>query len=282
MVNYIDFNTQMRKKATSAFEKDLFKLLNNAVFGKTMENVRDYVDVKLTCKESYMLKWVGNPRFKYLSIFNPDLVAIMLQKSTVNLCKPISVGFTVLELSKHLMYDFHYNYIKQQYGKEATLLFTDTDSLCYAINTNDIYEDMKKHIDLFDTSDYPAEHFLQSDSNKKVLGKMKDETNGVPIEEFVGLRSKMYSIKVGIDEKKRAKGVKKNVVKKTLRHDHYKSVLFTRSARKDCMKMIRNDNHNLFTVIQNKTSLSSFDDKRFISDNGYSSLAYGHCDTMKC
>ena len=202
MRDYIDFNTEMRTKAESLFEKDLFKLLNNAVFGKTMENVRDYVDVKLTCNQSYMLKWVGNPRFKYLSIFNEDLVAIMLQKSSVKLCKPIFIGFTVLELSKELMYSFHYYHMKQQYGEKAKLLFTDTDSLCYSIETNDVYKDMEKSLHLFDTCDYPSSHFLHSNANKKVLGKMKDETNGVPISEFVGLRSKMYSIEVGGEEKK--------------------------------------------------------------------------------
>lgn len=270
MFEYIDFNTKMRKNATSTFEKDLFKLLNNAVFGKTMENVRDYVDVKLAHNQQFMLKWVGNPRFKHLSIFNEDLVAIMLQKSSVNLCKPIYVGFTVLELSKELMYNFHYNHVKQQYGGKAKLLFTDTDSLCYAIETDDVYKDMKNHLAFYDTSDYPTNHFLHSLTNKKVLGKMKDETNGVPIIEFVGLRSKMYSIKLELEEKKRAKGVKKSVVKKQLKHQHYKSVLFDKSSRKDIMKMIRNDNHNLYTVVQNKTSLSAFDDKRYLLNDGFS------------
>ena len=135
---------------------------------------------------------------------------------------------------------------------------------------------MEKYQHLYDTSDYPSDHYLQSDVNQKVLGKMKDETNGIPISEFVGLRSKMCSIKVGMEEKKRAKGVKKSVVKKNLKHEHYKSVLFERSSRKDIMKMIRNDNHNLYTVIQKKTSLSAFDDKRFLLENGFSSLSYGH------
>ena len=149
-----------------------------------------------------MLKWVGNPRFKYLSIFNEDLVGIMLQKSSVNLCKPIYVGFTVLELSKELMFRFHYNLIKHQYEDKAKLLFTDTDSLCYAIETADVYKDMEIFQHLFDTSDYPNDHFLHSNMNKKVLGKMKDETSGVPINEFVGLRSKMYSISVWGEEKR--------------------------------------------------------------------------------
>ena len=276
MKDYILFNTSMRKNAKSCFEKDLFKLLNNAVFGKTMENVRDYVDAKILSNEVSYLKWVGNPRFKQFSIFNDNLVAVMLQKSTVCLCKPIYVGFTVLDLSKHLMYDFHYNYIKHKYGDKAKLLFTDTDSLCYAINTNDIYDDINQNSTYFDTSDYPSDHPIYSIQNKKILGKMKDETNGVAIEEFVGLRSKMYSIKLGNEEKKRAKGVKKIVVKKHLRHQHYKDVLFNKTVRKDVMKMIRNEKHELYTIAMNKTSLSCFDDKRYLLSDGYSSFAYGN------
>ena len=116
------FNTEMRKKATSAFEKDLFKLLNNAVFGKTMENVREYVDAKIFSSEALFLKWTGNPRFKNFSIFKDNLVAVMLQKATVCLCKPIYVGFTVLDLSKHLMYDFHYNYMIKKYGEKCKII----------------------------------------------------------------------------------------------------------------------------------------------------------------
>jgi len=122
----------------------------------------------------------------------------------------------VLELSKVLMYDFHYNHIQDQYGADRTrLLFTDTDSLCYQIQTNDVYEDMAKHLQHYDTSVYPKTHPLYSPINAKVIGKFKDETNSVPPKEFVGLRAKMYSLYVPNIEKESkmtAKNIKKAVL----------------------------------------------------------------------
>ena len=121
-------------------------------------------------------------------------------KQRLYLNRPIHVGFSILDLSKTLMYDFHYNYMKTKYGPNAQLLFTDTDSLCYSIYTEDVYQDMMKHQHLFDTSEYDPDHPLYSTENKKVLGKMKDETHGIPIQEFVGLKSKMYSMIYEEDE----------------------------------------------------------------------------------
>jgi hypothetical protein len=278
MEPYIRFNTEMRKNAQSDFEKDLYKLLNNAVFGKTMENVRAYIDVKLvTCENKYK-KLVASPRYNMSCIFNENLVAVKMDRCTIQLCKPIYVGFTVLDLSKTLMYDFHYNYMKCVYNDNCKLLFTDTDSLCYHVFTDDIYNDMSAAQHLFDTSDYPADHPLFSTQNKKVLGKMKDETPGTPIEEFVGLRSKMYSIKCGGIEKKRAKGVKKSIVQKKLKHQTYFDTLFNKNKIRHSMNMIRATNHIINTIQQNKISLSAFDDKRYILNDGVTSYAYGHCD----
>jgi hypothetical protein len=121
-------------------------------------------------------------------------------KQRLYLNRPIYVGFSILDLSKTLMYDFHYNYMKTKYGPNVQLLFTDTDSLCYSIYTEDVYQDMMKHQHLFDTSEYDPDHPLYSTENKKVLGKMKDETHGIPIQEFVGLKSKMYSMIYEEDE----------------------------------------------------------------------------------
>ena len=121
------------------------------------------------------------------------------------------------------MFEFHYDVVKPRYGEHAKLCFTDTDSLLYSIQTEDIYADMLQQRHLYDTSDYPKEHSLYSDVNKKVLGKMKDESAGQPISEFVGLRPKMYSFRVGQSEKKTAKGIKKAVVKSKLRHQMYHS-----------------------------------------------------------
>ena len=277
MAPYINFNTEMRKQAATDFEKDLFKLLNNAVFGKTMENVRQYKDVKLVTSPEKFTKLVANPRYKSSVIFDENLVAVSMSKRTVQLCKPIYVGFSVLDLSKLFMYSFHYGYMVPKYGSRAKMCLTDTDSFIYLIDCDDVYRDMVEEQHLFDTSNYQESHPLFSNQNKKVLGKMKDETAGIPIEEFVGLRPKMYSLMYYGTEKKRAKGVKKHTVAK-LRHSQYRETLFRRCCRRDIMRMIRNDLHQLYTVEQNKLTLSPFDDKRYILPDGISSLAYGHAD----
>ena len=229
---YIDFNTEKRKQATNDFEKDFFKLMNNSVFGKTMENLRKRIDVKLVNSQSKARKLTSKPTFHAFKIFNEDLVAVHMLKQKLYLNRPIYVGFSILDLSKTLMYDFHYNHIKKTYGSLAQLLFTDTDSLCYCIETDDIYADMLQHKHLFDTSEYDTKHPLYNIENKKILGKMKDETKGIPIEEFVGLKSKMYSLiykeKGQIIEKKTAKGIKKSVIKQHTRHEHYKQCLLER------------------------------------------------------
>ena len=160
--------------------------MNNSVFGKTMENLRKRVNVKLVNNPKKLTKLVSSPSFNSFRIFSEDLAAVNMHKTTLYLNRPIYVVFCILDLSKTLMYEFHYNHIKAKYDNNAKLLFTDTDSLCYEIKTDNIY--------LFGTSDYPPSHPLNSTTNKKVLGKMKDETAGIPIQEFVGLRSKMYSL----------------------------------------------------------------------------------------
>lgn len=153
---------------------------------------------------------------------------------------------------------------------------TDTDSLLFSCETNDVYEDMEASQDYFDTSDYPDEHFLQSDLNKKVLGKMKDETNGRPISEFVGLRSKMYSFLCDDKtEEKRAKGIAKVTVKTELKHDSYKTVLLNENSMISSMSSLRSHRHEIFGETIQKTGLSAFDDKRYLVD-AVSSYAYGH------
>ena len=122
-----------------------------------------------------------------------DLFAVQCKIQTVTLDKPLYTGFSVLDLSKLLMYDWHYNHMMKKYT-DIKLLFTDTDSLCYEIKTNDIYADMEQDKQLYDFSEYPFEHPLYSTENKKVIGKMKDELNSIPLQEFIGLRPKYYSL----------------------------------------------------------------------------------------
>ena len=210
---YIDFNTQKRKYTKNAFEKDFFKLLNNAVFGKTMENLRKIVDVKLVTNEKELNNLTSKPTYVSSKIFNENLVAVHKIKEQLTLNRPAYIGMCILDLSKTLMYDFHYNYIKKRYGSKAQLLFTDTDSLCYEIESDDIYEDLWQDKHTFDNSDYPKDSKFFDTSNKKVIGKFKDEAASIPIIEFVGLRSKMYSyIKENKNGNKTAKGIKKNII----------------------------------------------------------------------
>ncbi|KAK3783595.1 hypothetical protein RRG08_048477 [Elysia crispata] len=196
MEPYIRMNTKLRKQATSVFEKDLYKLMNNAVYGKTMENLRKRVNVKLvrSHEEDKLRRLIAGPAFARANIFGDDLAAIQVHNSRLVLNRPVYVGMSILDLSKTLIYDFYYNQMKGQYGERCQLLYTDTDSLLLEIESEDIYGDMAKRAELYDTSDYPHEHPLHSTENKKVLGKMKDECAERPIAEYVGPRPKMYSI----------------------------------------------------------------------------------------
>ena len=185
---YIDFNTEKRKNAKNAFEKDFFKLMNNSVFGKTMENIRKRLDVRLVTDEKKLLKMTSKPTYVNNKIFNENLVAVHKIKETLTLNRPAYVGMCILDLSKTLMYDFHYNYIKKNYENKAKLLFTDTDSLTFEIEAEDVYKDFWKDREMFDNSDYDENSLFHDKTNKKVIGKFKDEAAGIPITEFVGLR----------------------------------------------------------------------------------------------
>ena len=186
----------------------------------------------------------------------------------------------ILDLSKTLMYDFHYNYIKQKYGDKAKLLFTDNDSLMYEIQTEDFYQDISEDVKhRFDTSDYPPNHpsGIPSGFNEKVLGMFKDEAGGKVIDEFVGLRAKLYSYKMFEgEERKNVRGLKKSVVKKSIAHEDYKECLFTGKEQLRRMNVIRSHKHEIYTVEVNKIALSSSDDKRHIRDDGVHILALGH------
>ena len=274
---YIDFNTNKRTLSKNDFEKNFFKLMNNSVFGKTMENLRKRVDVRLVTTKEKFLKLSSKPSYVSSKIFNENLVAVHKIKETLLMNRPAFVGACILDLSKTFMYDFHYNYIKCKYGDKAKLLFTDTDSLTYEIETPDAYADFLQNKDIFDNSDYNKKSPFYFDHNKKVIGKFKDEAAGIPVTEFVGLRSKMYSYTLDNKQTKRtAKGIKKNVIQKNLTHDNYKKVLLNNEQIHHSMKTIRSKNHQLGSFELNKISLSCFDDKRYIHENGITSFAYGH------
>ena len=186
-------------------------------------NLRKHQNISLINDATKLNDFVKKPNYISSKIFTENLVAV--QNFYMN--QPIYVGFSILDLSKYHMYNFHYGFMKNRYGSDAKLLFTDTDSLCYDVKTEDFYQDMYTFKEQFDLSDMKIEKFKDT-KNKKIVGKFKDETQGIPICEFIGLRSKMYSIKLDDDsEKKTAKGIVRNVIKNHLKHAQYKHILDT-------------------------------------------------------
>jgi hypothetical protein len=275
---YINFNTDLRTKATNDFEKDFFKLMINSVFGKTMENIRNRVDIKL-CSDGFKAeKLIAKPNFDSRTIFTENLVAVHMKKTKIVFNKPIYIGMSILDISKNCMYDFYYNVLKEKYNNNLKLLYMDTDSLIMEIKTVDFYDDMKCMINDFDTSDYPKDNAYGLPLvNKKVLGKFKDELNGKVMEEFIGLRAKLYAFKVFEgNETKKAKGVKKNVVQKKICFSDFEKCLLTKEPAYRKQVLFRTNKHDIYTVEQNKKALSAHDDKRYILENGINTLAWGH------
>ena len=278
---YIEKNTNLRTKAKNNFEKDFYKLMNNSVFGKTMENIRNRVDIRLVNTKEELKKLVAKPNFKGPpKIFSENLVSVHMKRTSLTMNKPVYLGMCILDLSKTIMYDFHYNYIKRKYGDKAKLLFTDTDSLMYEIETEDFYKDISGDVkDRFDTSDYPENHpsGIPTGINKKVLGMFKDEVAGVIIIEFVGLRAKLYSfLKEDGKGSKKCKGVKKQVVENSITHEDYKTCLTTGKEQYRKQNIIRSYEHEVYTEEVNKVALSAMDDKRYILGDGIHTLAWGH------
>ena len=277
---YIDTNVKLRTQAKNDFEKDFFKLMNNSVFGKTMENIRNRVNIKLVDTGEQFKKLTAKPNYESRKIFNENLVSVHMKKTSLTMNKPVYLGMSILDISKTLMFDFHYKYIKLKYGNKAKLLFTDTDSFLYEIQTEDFYKDISRDVkDRFDTSNYLKNHpsVIVTGINKKVLGMFKDEAAGKNIKEFVGLRAKLYSFKMEEgEENKKCKGIKKGVVEKSITHEDYKTCLQTGKEQLRRQNIIRSYEHVVYTEEINKIALSAADDKRYLLKDSYDTLAWGH------
>ena len=215
---YIGKNTKLQAMAKNEFEKDFFKLMNNSVFGKTMENIRKRVNVKLVSTEDKASELIAQPNYETRTIFNEQLTAVHMKQTSLYFNKPVYLGAAILDIGKTLMYAFHYDYIKPKYGERAKLLFTDTDSLMHLIQTEDFYRDIAGDVhERFDTSNYPKDHAsgIETSVNKKVIGMFKDEAGGRQITKFVVSRAKLYSYVLakekceGVEENKNARGSKR-------------------------------------------------------------------------
>ena len=186
-------NTELRKQAKNDFEKDFFKLMNNAVLGKAMENVRKHRDIKVVTRDKRRNQLVSEPNFHTRNWFSENLVAIEMKKTKVKMNKPVYLGLSISEISKTLMYEFWYDYMKPKYGDNVKLCYMDTEIFIMHIKTEDFYKDIANDVEKrFDTSNYECDRPLPTGKNKKVIGLMKDELGTKIMTEFA-LRPKTYS-----------------------------------------------------------------------------------------
>ena len=217
------------------------------------------------------------PNFKSGTLFGPTLMGCEMGKVKVVMNKPVYLGQAILDLSKIVMYEFHYDYMKCKYADDKlTLCYMDTDSLIYDIETDDFYKDIADdNEDRFDMSGYNDNRPLPIGKNKKIIRLMKDELGGGIMKEFITLRPKMYAYKVGSSESKKCKGIKKCVVKKTISFEDYKNCLFSGETSYRSLLMFRSLKHEVRTLEVNKLALSRDNDKRITVD-GIAILARGH------
>ena len=269
-------NTELRKAAKNDFEKYLFKLMNNSVFGKTMENIRKHRDIKLVTTDKKRSKLVSEPNYHTINLISEDLSVIEMKKTKVKMNKPIYLGLSILEISKTLMYEFWYEYMQPKYNDNVKLCYMDTDSFIMNIKTNGFYEDIASDVEnRFDTSNYEVNRPLPTGKNKKVIGLMKDELGGKIITEFVTLRPKTYSFLThdGKEDKK-AKGTKKCVIKKMIKFNDYKKCLLNDEVILKSQQRFISKKYDVYTENVNKIALSNNDDKRIVSSNKISIYSY--------
>ena len=277
---YIDMNTELRKIAKNDFEKDFFKLMNNAVFGKTMENVRKHRDIKLVTTDKKRSKLISEPNYHTINLISENLSIIQMRRTKVKMNKSIYLGLSILEISKLLIYKFWYDYMKPKYDDNVKLCYMDTDSSIMNIKTEDFYKDVANDVEKrFDTSNYECDRPLPTGKNKKVIGLMKDELGGRIIKKFVILRPKTYSyLTDDYKENKKAKGTKKCVIKRMIKFNDYKNCLLNGEVVLNSRQRFKSKGHDVYTENINKIALSSNDDKRIVSSDKITSYPNGYKD----
>ena len=239
-----------------------------------MENIRKHRNIKLVTTEEKYLKTVMKPKFKSGVQFDENLMGYEMGKIKVVMNKPVYLSQAILDISKIIMYEFHYDYMKPKYdGENLKFCYMDTDSLVYEIKTGDFYADITEDVPAwFNTSGYcPNGYYVPGTAgqshrplpiklNKKVIGLMKDKLRGAIMTEIVALRPKFYSYKkLDGSEDKKCRGIKKCIVKKTLTFEDYKTCLFNNSTEYRSQLMFRSSKHEVHTIEVNKVALNRED-----------------------
>lgn len=283
--SYVEMNTKLRQEATDDFEKSFYKLMNNSIYGKSCENQKNRINVKIVTTEEQFMKETAKVTYMDRTIINDNLVLVHLARRRIKLNRPLYVGQSILDLAKRHMYDFHYNVMLKNFDN-IVLIYTDTDSLTYLITTDILHKTMAKLAKHFDFSTYPKEHMLYKShlpENTKRLGTFKDETSGRQIQEHVGLKAKLYTFRYSSEVQRvgdsviiKAKGISSSSLKNQFLFDHFKQVLFENKTFYANFNVIRSRNHVVYTEAIKKQALTSHDDKRYIQADGVHTLAYGH------
>ena len=221
---------------------------------------------------------VSEPNYHTIKLISEDLSITEMKKTKVKMNKPIYLGLSILEISKTLMYEFWYDYMKPKYNNDVKLCYMDTDSFIMNIKTNDFYKGIANDVENgFDTSNYEVNRPLPTGKNKKIIGLMKDELGGKIITEFVTLRPKTYSFLTDDGkEDKRAKRTKKCVIKKMIKFNDYKKCLLNDEVMLNPQQRFISKKHDVYTENISKIALSNNDDKRIVSSNKNTSYPYGY------
>ena len=275
---YIDMNTELRKAEKNDFEKDLFKLMNNSVFGETMENIRKHIDIKLVTANKKRSKLVSEPNYHTINLISEDLSIIEMKKTKAKMNKSIYLWLSISEISKTLIYEFWYDYMKPKYNDNVKLCYMDTNSFIMNIKTNDFYKDIANDVEnRSDTSNYEVNRPLPTGKNKKVIGLMKDELGRKIITEFFTLRPKIYSFLTDDGkEDKKAKGTKKCLIKKMIKFNGYTKCLLNDEVIFTSQQRFISKKHDVYTENINKIALSNNDDKRIVSLDKTTRYPYGY------
>ena len=289
---YIMRNTNLRMKADNDFKKDYYKLLTNSFYGKTMENVRGYRDIRLVMnnkKRSILASELNYHSTKHIS---ENLLIMEMKLREVYMNKSIYLGQVILDNSKMLMCEFWYDYLRPKYGDQIKLCYMETDSFTIYVETDDFYKDISNDVNKwFDTSNYSKDidRPLEKGKNKKVIGKFKDELGGLVTSRFSAHGAKTYTFlidgftdydyeKHGVINKK-AKCTKKCVIKNKITFNDYVNVLFSGINLLRSQYSFRSRFHEIYTEKINKIALSSNDDKRIQCIDKITTYPYGYCDT---
>ena len=272
--------TRFRQQSQSKFEQDQFKKVANCVYGKTIQNNRKYIEVQIHSNKDTLIRALSDYSYKHFGIIDENLVQTVHSLKEIVHDKPMYVGFSILELSKHYMFDFYYNKLLNGLRCEIEMGMSDTDSFLFKVSNKDHFH---QHIHQYmDYSNYPQDHPLYNPINKAKLGFFKDELAGKFIcNEFIGLKSKCYSMDLrsaldgSLVEKKVCKGLGKVAIQNRLKFDHYKRSLFLGETKRLDFCNIRSKSHTVSSVRINKRAITHFDGKRWIFNCGIHSEPYG-------